>query len=148
MPFCSRARFLSNPLQQGIVDTNSWYKRLLEKVQENPRDKSSRQDLYYLAVLINQTPPRPQNPRTHWSIRDPHWLRKDYFPAPQAQWPIEASIVLEDLALFNVALESIKSATLPIYNCIGRAIFLFDLPPTHFQYVADYLLQNKAFPRL
>lgn len=60
VPRGSLAQFLSKHVQEGIVDTNQWYKRLLKKVQENPKDEAWRQELHQLAVLVNQAPPRPQ----------------------------------------------------------------------------------------
>ena len=59
------------------------------------------------------------------------WHRKDYFPAPEIHLPIEASIVLEDISLFEMAMKSIKSLSIPIYHYIGKAIFSFDIPITH-----------------
>ena len=118
--------------QQGVVDTNSWYKRLLEKVQGNPEDQAFRQELYHLAVLLSELPPRtvPTAPARRRSLGYP-WHRKDYYPAPEAHWPIEASIMLEDISLFEMAMKSIKLISIPIYDYIGKAIFLFDVPITH-----------------
>ena len=60
----SLARFLSSHVEKGIVNLNAWYERLLKKVQKDPDDEASRQGLYHLAILINQTLPRPQTPQT------------------------------------------------------------------------------------
>ena len=59
------------------------------------------------------------------------WHRKDYFPAPETHLPVEASIVLEDISLFEMALKSVKSLSIPIYQYIGKAMFFFDIPITH-----------------
>lgn len=59
------------------------------------------------------------------------WHRKDYFSAPEIHWPIEASIILENIILFDMAMESLKSSSEVIYHYIGKAFFLFDLPTTH-----------------
>lgn len=47
--------------------------------------------------------------------------------------------MLEDQALFEMAIESTKSLSASIVKCIGKAMFLFDLPTTHVQYVPKYL---------
>lgn len=136
----SLARFLSSHVEKGIVNLNAWYERLLKKVQQDPNDEASRQELYHLAVLINETPPRPQTPQSLQAQRRSYdCRRKDYFPAPEAQWPIEASIILEDQALFELAIGSTKSLSESIFKYIGRAMFLFNLPTTHVQYVSDSL---------
>ncbi|CAD6575943.1 MAG: hypothetical protein ASARMPREDX12_007652 [Alectoria sarmentosa] len=64
IPMSSLARFLSSHVEKGIVNLNAWYERLLKKVQKDPDDEASRQGLYHLAILINQTLPRPQTPQT------------------------------------------------------------------------------------
>ena len=97
-------------------------------MQENPNDEAWRHECYHLAVLTNKTPPRPQTVQAQRRCWPPI---KDYFPAPEAQWPIEASIMLEDQALFEMAIESTESISVSIFEYIGKAMFLFDLPTSH-----------------
>ena len=59
------------------------------------------------------------------------WHRKDYFDAPETHLPIEASIVLEDISLFEMAMKSIKSLSVSLYHYIGKAVFVFGIPLTH-----------------
>lgn len=74
--------------------------------------------------------------------------RKDLFPAPEAQWPVEASIVLEDQVLFERAIESINTVSASIFRRIGKAMFLFELPTTHAQYVSNIYRRTVNFPDL
>ena len=50
--------------------------------------------------------------------------------------------MLEDQALFEMAIESTKSLSVPIFKCIGKAMFLFNLPTPHARYVPDPLPQD------
>lgn len=61
---------------------------------------------------------------------------------------MEASIVLEDQALFEMAIESTKLLSVSVYKSIGKAMFLFDLPTTHARYVPNHLPQDITFSRL
>ena len=130
VPFSSLARFLSKHVQQGIVDTNSWYERLIGTLQDEIGTEGCRQELYHLAVLISQTPPRPGAPQTVQERRSCS-SRKEFFPAPDPQWPVEASILLKDQALFEMALRSLNSSSVALFGNMGKAMYLFDLPTTH-----------------
>ena len=111
---------------------NSWYKGLFKKVQQDPEDQVFRQELYHLAVLFNEIPQRTVlTKQAERRMLGYPWHRKDYFPAPEIHLSVEASIVLEDISLFEMAMKSIKSLTISIYQYIGKAILLFDIPITH-----------------
>lgn len=72
--------------------------------------------------------------------------KKDYFPAPEAQWPVEASIVLKDQNLFEIALGSSKSLHMfSISKTVGKAMFFFNLPTTHAKYVSDKIPQDSTY---
>lgn len=103
-------------------------------VQEDSKDEALREELYHLVVLINQTLSRSQKPLTIQARRrTPSSLYKDYLPAPDAQWPIEASVILGEQDLFEMAIELTKSYSTSTFTYIGKAMFLFDLSTTHAQ---------------
>ena len=132
VPLSYLGRFLLGPVHQGIIDTNSWYKRLFKEVQKNPKDEARRQELFHLAVVISQSSPPPQT-QPRGLLRRQFSPKKDYFPAPQAHWPFEASIMLEDKSLFEAALKHGNTLSASVCRCIGKAMFLFSLPTTHAQ---------------
>lgn len=112
---------------------------------ENPKEKSCRHELYHLAVLMIQTLLRPQTPQTPQAVRRSFAPRKETFPVPEVQWPIEASIMLEDQALFEMAIAFPTLLSLSSFLSIGKAMSLFDLPTTHAKYVSDYVSHFSEF---
>lgn len=125
MPFTSRHSFLSSYVRKGRVDINAWMQRLIKVVQTSPHDKGAKDDLLHLTIFTG---------RTLHEVRDVKknaWEKKDHFPAPEPQWPVLASLALENKKLFDLTLTTSENLPLPLFTHVGGAMFIFELPVTH-----------------
>ena len=95
--------------------------RLITVVQANPGDKGAKDDLLHLLVFIGRTLHEVQDVRR----------KKTHFPAPEHQWPIMASLTLENKKLFDYALPTSINLPLSVFTHIGAAMMSFDLPVDH-----------------
>lgn len=99
--------------------------RLIKIVQTSPDDKGPMDDLLHLSVFTG---------RTLYEVRDVKKTsleKKDHFPAIEPQWPVIASLTLDNKDLFDFALATSEILPLPLFTHVGAAMFIFNLPITH-----------------
>lgn len=120
LPFTSRSSFLSMHVRKGTVDVNAWMQRLITVVQTT-NDQGAKDDLLHLSVFIGRTLHEAQDLQR----------KKTHFPAPEHQWPIIASLALENKQLFDYVLPTSVKLPPSLFTHIGAAMMIFDLSVDH-----------------